>query len=88
MQHKWVVCTCRPKELPGVLTVTAAGTGGLMYWLAIYPIDQIKSAMMTDSIVKSERKFPTMASAVRVSTAPGSINSHSLIAIFADIETV
>ncbi|CAL8462274.1 g1805 [Coccomyxa elongata] len=64
---------CTPKELPGVLTVTAAGTGGLMYWLAIYPIDQIKSAMMTDSIVKSERKFPTMASAVRQLYAEGGV---------------
>jgi hypothetical protein len=48
------------------MTVAAAGTGGLMYWLAIYPIDQVKSAMMTDSIIKSERKYPTMASAFKV----------------------
>ena len=67
-----------------MLTVTAAGTGGLMYWLAIYPIDQIKSAMMTDSIVKSERKYPTMASAARVSTAPHFLDSHSNIAKVAD----
>lgn len=37
-----------------------------MYWLAIYPIDQVKSAIMTDSIVKSERKYPSMASAFQV----------------------
>ncbi len=55
-----------------------------MYWLAIYPIDQIKSAMMTDSIVKSERKYPTMASAARVSTAPHFLDSHSNIAKVAD----
>lgn len=64
------VYICRVQELPGVLTVTAAGTGGLLYWLAIYPIDQIKSAIMTDSINPAERKYPDMATAFRVSTRP------------------
>lgn len=62
----WQKTAHRPKELPGILTVAAAGTGGLMYWLAIYPIDQIKSAMQTDSIIKAERKYPTMGAAFSV----------------------
>ena len=57
---------CRPKDLPGWMTVTAAGLGGLAYWITIYPLDQIKSAMMTDSINPSERKYPTQAIAARV----------------------
>ncbi|KAK9906772.1 hypothetical protein WJX75_007691 [Coccomyxa subellipsoidea] len=64
---------CTPQELPGIMTVAAAGTGGLMYWLAIYPIDQVKSAMMTDSIIKSERKYPTMASAFKKLYAEGGV---------------
>ena len=48
------------------MTVSAAGIGGLMYWLAIYPLDQIKSAMATDSIVFSERKYPTMTVTAQV----------------------
>jgi hypothetical protein len=48
------------------MTVTAAGVGGLMYWVTIYPLDQIKSAMATDSIIVSERKYPTMAVTAQV----------------------
>ena len=62
---------CRPKDLPGWMTVTAAGIGGLMYWVAIYPLDQIKSAMATDSIIVSERKYPTMAVTAQVSFRMG-----------------
>ncbi|EIE24179.1 mitochondrial carrier [Coccomyxa subellipsoidea C-169] len=64
---------CSPKELPGIVTVAAAGTGGLMYWLAIYPIDQIKSAMQTDSIIKAERKYPTMGAAFSKLYAEGGV---------------
>ena len=53
------------------MTVTAAGIGGLMYWVAIYPLDQIKSAMATDSIIVSERKYPTMAVTAQVSFRMG-----------------
>ena len=54
------------KDLPGWMTVTAAGIGGLMYWVTIYPLDQIKSAMATDSIIVSERKYPTMTVTAQV----------------------
>ena len=42
-----------------------------MYWVAIYPLDQIKSAMATDSIIVSERKYPTMAVTAQVSFRAG-----------------
>ena len=37
-----------------------------MYWVTIYPLDQIKSAMATDSIIVSERKYPTMTVTAQV----------------------
>lgn len=41
--------------------------------LAIFPVDCIKSAMQTDSIIPSERKHPTMALAARNLWAEGGI---------------
>ena len=35
----------------------AGGLGGFFYWSLFYPVDVIKSAMMTDSINKAERKY-------------------------------
>lgn len=65
------------KELPAWATVTAAGTGGLMYWLAIYPVDQVKSAIMCDSLNPSERVYPNMSTAFRVSAKPGHVSAHA-----------
>lgn len=42
------------------------GLGGLTYWLTIYPVDCIKSAMQTDSIIRSERKYTTFLGTARV----------------------
>ena len=66
---KFPVDVCRPKDLPGWMTVTAAGLGGLAYWVTIYPLDQIKSAMSTDSIIVSQRKYPNMAVTAQVGLA-------------------
>ena len=102
-------CTRSVKELPAWATVTAAGTGGLAYWLVIYPVDQVpaqsahgllavmqgfwrcvlsgahqdlyltwrcnpvgqvKSALMCDSLVASERVYPNMATAFQARTTP------------------
>lgn len=30
--------------------MASAGTAGFMYWVAFYPTDVVKSAMMTDSL--------------------------------------
>ena len=59
----------RPKDLPGWMTVTAAGLGGLAYWVTIYPLDQIKSAMSTDAIIVSQRKYPNMMVTAQVGLA-------------------
>ena len=48
-----------------------------MYWVAIYPLDQIKSAMATDSIIVSERKYPTMAITAQVSLYLGACSVHT-----------
>jgi hypothetical protein len=45
-----------------------AGLGGVTYWLTIFPVDCIKSAMQTDSIVKSQRKYTDVATTAKVST--------------------
>ena len=37
-----------------------AGLGGVMYWCAIYPVDVIKSAMMTDALAPAQRQYPNM----------------------------
>ncbi len=62
---------CSVRELPAWATVTAAGTGGLMYWLAIYPVDQVKSAIMCDSLNPAERVYPNMGAAFSVRTFLG-----------------
>jgi solute carrier family 25 carnitine/acylcarnitine transporter 20/29 len=41
----------------------AGGTAGFMYWVLFYPLDVIKSAMQTDALVPSERKFRGIAHA-------------------------
>ena len=58
---------CRPADLPAWVVVSAAGLGGLLYWVAIFPVDQVKSAMQTDAISLAERRYPTMAVTVKVS---------------------
>ena len=60
----------RPSELPAWVVVSAAGLGGLMYWVAIFPVDQVKSAMQTDAIDPAQRRFPTMAVATQVLPRP------------------
>jgi solute carrier family 25 carnitine/acylcarnitine transporter 20/29 len=32
-------------------------SGGFSYWLGTYPIDVVKSAMMADSNIKSQRRY-------------------------------
>lgn len=52
------------KDLPAYVVLGSAGLGGVMYWLSIFPIDVIKSAMQTDSMVYSERKYYTVLETV------------------------
>eukprot|EP00803_Ostreobium_quekettii_P004763 evm.model.scf_688.1 EVM.evm.TU.scf_688.1 scf_688:9330-12090(-) len=64
---------CTVPELPPYVVMTAAGIGGLLYWVTIFPVDVVKSAMATDSIIYSERKYPTMAVTVQKLWAEGGI---------------
>jgi solute carrier family 25 carnitine/acylcarnitine transporter 20/29 len=43
-----------------------AGLGGTTYWCAIFPVDCIKSAMQTDSLIKGERKYKDVVSTAKV----------------------
>ena len=54
--------------LPANGCCCAGGIGGLMYWITVYPLDVIKSAQMTDAIEPSQRKYPTIAVALQVSS--------------------
>jgi solute carrier family 25 carnitine/acylcarnitine transporter 20/29 len=56
---------CEVKDLSAPVVIGAGGFGGILYWLSIYPVDVIKSAMMTDSIIPSERKYPSALSAMK-----------------------
>lgn len=37
--------------------ILAGGLGGLYYWMATFPVDSIKSALQSDSLNPSERKY-------------------------------
>lgn len=64
---------CSVPELPLGTVAAAGGFGGLLYWVGVFPIDVIKSAMMTDTIVKGERQFPTMMSTAKKLWAEGGL---------------
>lgn len=66
---------CKKTELPAPWVISAGGLGGLLYWLAIYPVDVIKSAMATDSIIPKERKYPDMATTYKVCNAQARLGS-------------
>lgn len=51
---------CKTAELPSSVVLSAAGLGGILYWITVYPLDVIKSAQMSDSIHKTERNYPNM----------------------------
>jgi hypothetical protein len=57
---------CEVKDLSAGVIMGAGGFGGLLYWLALFPVDVIKSAMMTDSVIPAERQYPTMVVAAQV----------------------
>jgi hypothetical protein len=61
---------CEVAQLPARVVVGSAGMGGITYWLAIFPVDVIKSAMQSDSVVKAERKYTSMSTTAKVSAAP------------------
>lgn len=42
------------------------GIGGIFYWVPIFPVDCIKSAMQTDNINKSQRKYTDFVTTAKV----------------------
>ncbi|CAD7702567.1 unnamed protein product, partial [Ostreobium quekettii] len=64
---------CTAPQLPSYVVMTAAGIAGLLYWVTIFPVDVVRSAMASDSIIYSERKCPTMAVTVQKLWAEGGI---------------
>ncbi|KAL4421587.1 hypothetical protein ABPG75_010878 [Micractinium tetrahymenae] len=65
---------CETKDLSAAVVMAAGGTGGILYWLAIFPVDVIKSAMMTDSIDPSQRRYPSIPAAARALWAEGGVS--------------
>ncbi|MEW5300939.1 MAG: hypothetical protein WDW38_005150 [Sanguina aurantia] len=64
----------QPAEIPGAVVVLSAGLGGLTYWLAIFPVDCIKSAMQTDNIIKSQRKYTDVISTAKLLWGEGGVS--------------
>lgn len=50
--------------------LAAAGTGGILYWISIYPIDVVKSALQTDNIDPSKRNYANSLDAAKVGGKP------------------
>jgi hypothetical protein len=63
-------CRVAVRDLAPPVIMGCGATAGVMYWLAIFPVDVVKSAMMTDNIDPAKRQYPTMAAAFKVGT-PG-----------------
>jgi solute carrier family 25 carnitine/acylcarnitine transporter 20/29 len=61
-----VLCLLQNAELPAYAVLGAAALGAFGYWLAIFPVDVIKSSMQTDSIIKGQRKYTDMVTAAKV----------------------
>lgn len=59
------------RDLSMPVTMMAGSVAGVLYWVAIYPLDVVKSAMMTDSMVKADRKYPTILKTVQALWAEG-----------------
>ncbi len=51
----------------------AGGTAGFMYWVCFYPLDVLKSALQTDALVASERRYKGIADAARQLWAEGGV---------------
>ena len=51
----------------------AGGTAGFMYWVLFYPLDVLKSAMQTDALIPSERKYRSLGHAASSLWAEGGV---------------
>lgn len=60
-------------DLPAWTVLSAAGLGGICYWLVIFPVDCIKSAMQTDNIIKAQRKYTDIPTTAKLLWAEGGV---------------
>lgn len=64
---------CKTTDLSGAVITACAGLGGITYWLTIFPVDCIKSAMQTDNIIRSQRKYTDVPTTARLLWAEGGV---------------
>ena len=65
--------TTAPVSLPVSKVLLAGGCGGMAYWLFTYPLDVIKSAMQTDRIDPTQRRFRSVWDTARQLYAEGGV---------------
>lgn len=58
--------------------LSAAGLGGICYWMVIFPVDCIKSAMQTDTITRAQRKYTDIPTTAKVCVAAVGAAANSL----------
>ncbi|GFR52096.1 hypothetical protein Agub_g14609 [Astrephomene gubernaculifera] len=63
----------RPAELSAAAVAACAGVTGISYWLVIFPVDCVKSAMQTDAINPAQRRYPNVAATVSALWAEGGL---------------
>jgi solute carrier family 25 carnitine/acylcarnitine transporter 20/29 len=64
--HSDVISLQSNADLPAWAVLSSAALGAFGYWLAIFPVDVIKSSMQTDNIIASQKRFPNMATTAKV----------------------
>jgi hypothetical protein len=67
-----------PMELPAWVVLSSAGLGGICYWLAIFPVDCIKSAMQTDTIIRGQRRYTDIPTTAKVGRRGGGVRGPPL----------
>ena len=59
--------TIKWATLTALLPPSLSAVGGFLYWVTIFPVDCIKSAMQTDNILRSQRKYTDLVTTAKVS---------------------
>lgn len=53
------------------MSMVAGSVAGIGFWIFVYPLDVIKSAMMTDSMIKADRRCTTAVQTAKLLWAEG-----------------
>jgi solute carrier family 25 carnitine/acylcarnitine transporter 20/29 len=64
-------------QMSSFQVLMSGGCGGLGYWVLCYPLDIIKSAIQTDSINPSERKYKTIAQTAALLWKEGGVKRYT-----------